>query len=288
LIDLHTHTNRSDGTDSPENLVRAAQAAGLRAIAITDHDTFDGYWAAHEAAKDAGLELVCGIEISTRHDGRSLHLLAYFLDQEPTKPFLDWLYLVQKARKERNRQMAKQLQSLGLDICLEEAESLGKSVTGRLHFARAMVSKEIVDSVEKAFDQYLTEGAPGYVRMDEPLVTDAIRAVREAGALPVLAHPLRLGYRNLLEEEQVLRDLRQAGLLGLECYHADHSAPVAARYLGLARKYAFCVTGGSDYHGAAKPNIRLGSGVRSNVRVPYAILNGMRSLHEHALRQVPA
>lgn len=268
--------------------MRAALAAGLRAIAITDHDTFDGYYGAHEAAKDAGLELVCGIEISTRHDGRSVHLLGYFLDQEPSKSFLDWLYLVQKARKERNRQMAKKLQDLGLDICLEEAESLGKSITGRLHFARALVAKEIVTHTQEAFDKYLAEGAPGYVQMEEPALADAIRVVREGGALPVVAHPIRLGYTNLREEENVLRELRAAGLLGLECYHADHSSPVAARYLGLARKYGFCVTGGSDYHGAAKPSIRLGSGRRGNVRVPYAILTGMRSLHQYAFGQVPA
>jgi len=288
LIDLHTHTNRSDGTDSPEALVLAAKAAGLRALAITDHDTFDGYYAAFEAARDAKLELVCGIEISTRHHGRSVHLLGYFLDQEPAKPFLDWLYLVQKARKERNRQMAKKLQALDLDICLEEAESLGRSVTGRLHFARALVSKEIVGSVQEAFDRYLTEGAPGYVQMDEPALTESIAMVREAGALPAVAHPVRMGYQALVEEAQMLRQMRAAGLLGLEVYHSDHNGPVAARYLGLARKYGFCVTGGSDYHGLAKPNIRLGHGVRGNVRVPYAILTGMRSLHQYAQGRVPA
>jgi predicted metal-dependent phosphoesterase TrpH len=268
--------------------VLAAKAAGLRAIAITDHDTFDGYYAACEAAKDAQIELVCGIEISTRHDGRSVHLLAYFLDQEPSKQFLDWLYLVQKARKERNRQMAKKLDALGLEICLEEAESLGKSMTGRLHFARVMVAKDIVTSTQEAFDKYLGEGAAGYVAMDEPSLTEAIRVVREGGALPVVAHPARLGYASVMEEEQALRAMRDAGLLGLEVYHADHSSPVAARYLGLARKYGFCVTGGSDYHGSAKPQIHLGRGVRGNVRVPYAILKGMRSLHEYAFRQVPA
>jgi 3',5'-nucleoside bisphosphate phosphatase len=284
LIDLHAHTNRSDGTDSPEEILVAAKAAGLRALAITDHDTFDGYWVAAASAKNAGLELICGIEISTRHLGRSVHLLAYFLDHEPAKPMLDWLYLVQKARKERNRQMAKKLQALGLEVCLEEAESLGRSITGRLHFARALVAKEIVPDVQAAFDQYLSEGAPAYVQMDEPALSEAIRVVRESGALPVVAHPARIGIRNVLEEEQILRDLRAAGLLGLEVYHSDHSAPVSARYLGLARKYGFCVTGGSDYHGLAKPNIRLGSGIRGNIRVPYALLKGMRSLHAHALQ----
>jgi 3',5'-nucleoside bisphosphate phosphatase len=288
LIDLHTHTNRSDGTTSPEALVHEAKAAGLRAIAITDHDTFEGFWAAEHAAKDVGLELICGIEISTRHQGKVAHLLAYFLDAEPTKQFLDWLYLVQKARKERNRQMAKKLQGLDIDICLEEAESLGRSVTGRLHFARAMVMKDVVASIDEAFERYLGEDAPAYVAMDEPQLVDAIRAVRESGGLPALAHPVRLGFKQLPEEAAMLGGLREAGLLGLEVYHSDHTAPMAARYLGLARRFGFCVTGGSDYHGEAKPNIRLGRGFKNNVRVPYPILNGMRSLHAHAARQVPA
>ena len=288
MIDLHTHTNRSDGTSSPEALVHEAKAAGLRAIAITDHDTFDGFWAAEHAAQDAGLELICGIEISTRHQGKVAHLLSYFLDAEPSKQLLDWLYLVQKARKERNRQMTKKLQALDIDICLEEAESLGRSMTGRLHFARAMVSKDIVGSIDEAFVRYLGEDAPAYVAMDEPPLTEAIRMVRESGGVPVLAHPVRLGYQQWTEEAAMLAGLREAGLMGLEVYHSDHSAPIAARYLGMARKHGFCVTGGSDYHGEAKPNIKLGRGYQNNVRVPYAILTGMRSLHQHATRQVPA
>jgi len=281
LIDLHTHTNRSDGTDSPEELIRAAKLGGLRALAITDHDTFDGYWAAEAAAKDANLELICGIEISTRHDQRVVHLLAYFLDAEPGKPLLDWLYGVQKARKERNREMARKLSALGLEVCLEEAESLGRSITGRLHFARVLVMKEIVTTIDEAFTKYIGEGAEAYVPMQEPSLEEALGVVREAGGLTVLAHPIRLGYGNLREEEQALRGMRDHGLMGLEVYHADQSVPVAQRYLGLARKYGLCVTGGSDYHGSAKPQIQIGRGRRNNVRVPYAILNGMRAHYAH-------
>ena len=288
MIDLHTHTNRSDGTSSPEALVHEAKAAGLRALAITDHDTFDGFWAAESAAKDSGLELICGVEISTRHEGRVAHLLSYFLDAEPSKQLLDWLYLVQKARKERNRQMVKKLQALDMEICLEEVESLGRSMTGRLHFARAMVAKDLVPSIDEAFERYLGEDAPAYVAMDEPPLTEAIRMVRESGGLPVLAHPVRLRYAQWQEEAAMLAALRQAGLMGLEVYHSDHSAPIAARYLGLARMHGFCVTGGSDYHGEAKPNILLGRGFHDNVRVPYAILNGMRALQAHTPGRVPA
>jgi hypothetical protein len=288
LIDLHTHTNRSDGTDSPDELIRAAKLAGLRAVAITDHDTFDGYWAAESAAKDANLELICGIEISTRHEGKVVHLLGYFLESEPSKQLLDWLYLVQKARKERNREMAKKLSLLGIDICLEEAESLGKSMTGRLHFARLLVMKDIVTSIDEAFHKYIGEGAEGYVPMREPSLTEALNVVRESGGLTVIAHPVRLGYGTLSAEEEAVRTMRDAGLMGLEVYHADHSVPVAQRYLGVARKYGLAVTGGSDYHGSAKPQIQIGRGRRNNVRVPYAILHGMRAHYAHRFGKVPA
>lgn len=287
MIDLHTHTNRSDGTLSPEELVSAAIEAGLRAIAITDHDTFDGFYSAELAAKDAGLELVCGIELSTRHDGRSTHLLAYFLDAEPDKALHSWLHGLQKLRKERNKKIAQKLQDMGIDTCIEEAESLGKSITGRLHFARALVAKDIVHSVQEAFDRYLGENAPAFVDMEEPELTEAIQRVRDAGGVPVLAHPVRLGYRSPLDEERVLRNLAGAGLEGIEVYHPDHSGPIARRYLGLARKYCLCVTGGSDFHGDAKPRIQLGRGTRGNATVPYALLTGMRSNHAHR-RPVPA
>ena len=259
----------------------AAVEARLKALAITDHDTFDGFYSAELPAKDAGLELICGIELSTRYDGRSAHLLAYFLDTEPDKQFHSWLHGVQKLRKERNRKIAQKLQDLGIDTCLEEAESLGKAITGRLHFARALVAKEIVTSVQEAFDRYLGEEAPAYVEMEEPTLEGAIQRVREVGGVPVLAHAVRLGYRNPLEEDRMLRHLADCGLEGLEVYHPDHSGPIARRYLGLARKYGFCVTGGSDFHGDAKPRIQLGRGTRGNAIVPYALLTGMRSNHAH-------
>jgi predicted metal-dependent phosphoesterase TrpH len=283
LIDLHTHTNYSDGTDAPASLVEKAGLAGLRAIAITDHDTFDGYRAAVDPAREAGLELICGIEISTRlseQAGRPTHLLAYFLADGPTAEFQDWLKAVQQARRERNELMVRRLQALNFDVTLEAAEALGRSITGRVHFARLLRDQGYVASIDEAFERYLGDHAPAFVRMHEPVIEEALQLVTGSGGVPVIAHPIRLGLAQSAEEPVFAR-LKEAGLMGLEVYHSDHDPAVAARYLGLARKLHLAVTGGSDYHGEAKPNVMLGSGKRGNVQVPYAILNGLRALGEH-------
>jgi predicted metal-dependent phosphoesterase TrpH len=281
LIDLHSHTNCSDGTDSPGQLLEAAVQAGLRALAITDHDTFDGYVQAR-ALEPASLELVCGVELSTRFDsGKPMHLLAYFLDGLPGAGFLEWLADIQEARRARNERMAERLRELELNATVEEAEALGRSITGRVHFARVLVANGHADSIDDAFDRYLNEEGPAYVAMEEPRVTGAIQQVRAWGGLPVLAHPVRLGVRNPLEEEQLIGGLVDAGLIGIEVYHCDHGATSTSRYLGMARRFGLAVTGGSDYHGSVKPGVKLGSGYRGNVRVPYALLEGLRSRHQN-------
>jgi predicted metal-dependent phosphoesterase TrpH len=289
LIDLHTHTNYSDGTDSPSLLVEKAVLAGLRAIAVTDHDTFEGYLAAREPARAAGLELIRGIEISTRlpeHSGRPTHLLAYFFDHGPSSEMEDWLTDVQQARRERNQRMVLRLQALNFDVSLQAAEALGRSITGRVHFARLLRDQGHVASIDQAFELYLADHAPAFVPMHEPSIEEAIQQVRQCGGVPVLAHPIRLGVRNPAEEEALFSRLKDVGLLGVEVYHSDHDPAVAARYLGLARKLNLAVTGGSDYHGEPKPDVQLGTGRRGNVQVPYAILNGLRAFGEHHLGTV--
>ena len=297
MIDLHTHTNYSDGTDSPASLVRKACEAGLRALAITDHDTLDGYLAAVEPARVAGLELICGIEISTRlpeQAKRATHLLAYFLDEIPPPDFHAWLGLVQQARRERNERMAARLQALNFDVTLAAAQALGRSITGRVHFARLLRDQGYVSSIDQAFELYLGDHAPGFVAMDEPPIEDALQRVRAAGGVPVIAHPIRLGLTNPATapatdpatETAVFARLKDLGLLGLEVYHSDHDAATAARYLAIARQLGLAVTGGSDYHGEAKPNVRLATGRHRNVHVPYAILTALRALgqpHHRAL-----
>jgi predicted metal-dependent phosphoesterase TrpH len=282
LIDLHTHTDESDGTSAPDELVGAAVALGLEALGITDHDTFAGYDVAAPLAREVGLDLVCGIELSTKRHratgarARSIHLLGYFLHEPPPQEFRAWLEGIRVARRDRNRRLADRLQSLGLDITLEEVERLGRSQAGRPHFARVMVEKGYVASIQEAFDLYLDESAKGYVERDEPELEAGIRKLCEAGALSSLAHPIRLSRRNPASFEKDLAEMCAMGLGAIEAYHSDHLQTDTAFFLSLARRYRLAVTGGTDFHGDNKPGLALGTGY-GNVAVPRQVLEALRN-----------
>jgi len=280
LIDLHTHTTASDGSDRPTELIRRAVSAGLKALAITDHDTFEGYWEAREAASAEGLELICGIELETRlssvHAPQSIHLLAYFVDCAPTTAFIAWVESWQQARRKRNELLASRLRELGLDIDLKEVEALGGRLTGRPHFARLLVQKGYAGSYQEAFARYLDERAPAYVPRQRPELLDAIKQVVAAGGIPVLAHPARLGWPPDLEEGRI-GWLAAEGLRGLEAWHSDHGPSQVRRYLGLAQRYGLVPTGGSDYHGAHTPSVRLGY-AGDGTPIPDSVLVRLRAL----------
>jgi predicted metal-dependent phosphoesterase TrpH len=280
MIDLHTHTNESDGSLAPAELVERAVAVGLEALAITDHDTFAGYDQAVRPAGAAGLDLVCAIELSGKLAGakpRQVHVLGYFLRQPPSAAFRAWLHGLLEARRDRNRRLAAKLQSMGMDIELGEVERIGRTLTGRPHFARVLVQKGYAASTEEAFHKYLGESAAAYVERQGPAAAVAIQQVAEAGGLPVLAHPIRLGVRDLAAEERLIGQLREAGLRGIEVYHSDHDAGDVERYANIAGKYGLAVTGGSDFHGDAKPQIALGTGLNGNLKVPASVLEKLRS-----------
>ncbi len=266
MVDFHTHTNESDGTLSPVQLLEEAARAGLQRLAITDHDTFTGYEAA-VTANSFGIELVQGIEISTRDQGRSIHLLSYFPESRPSAEFLAWLSAFAARRKDRNRRLAARLNELGLSMELDEVYALGRTVTGRVHFARAMVARGYVRTVQQAFREYLGEGAPAYVEIDDPDLTDAIARVRQTGGLPVVAHLGRYGFDEAREHRFVAR-ATEAGLAGLEVVHTDHSLEMTKRYADLAAHFQLLPTGGSDYHGAVTPHARLGHGDSGTMPIP--------------------
>jgi 3',5'-nucleoside bisphosphate phosphatase len=277
LIDLHSHTTESDGTSTPEQLIETAIASGLEALAITDHDTFSGYDAAMAPARDAGFELVCGIELSTKLQSRTVHLLAYFVGRPPSPEFREWLGRMQASRRDRNRRLAARLQALGLDITLEEVEARGRNMTGRPHFARVMVEKGHVASIQDAFDEYLDESAKGYVDREEPTLAEGIQRVISGGGIPSIAHPIRLP-RAGEDMNALTSEMRDMGLQAIEAYHSDHRPSDVALYLGLAERYGLAVTGGSDFHGEVRPAVRLGSGVDGNLSVPYEVLDRLRSV----------
>jgi len=269
LIDLHSHTNQSDGSWSPEQLVEEAVRAGVTTLGITDHDTFAGYDQALGAARSAGLELVCGIELSTKLHGHSVHLLGYFFGSDGLTGFRRWVLEVQASRRERNVRLAQRLRELGFDITIEEAEARGRGMTGRPHFAQIMVEKGYVRSFREAFDEYLDESAKGYVYRHEPQFAEGVKRVREAGGVASLAHPIRVNG----DVPALMPELRDAGMNAIEAYHSDHDADHTAMYLALAKQYGMLVTGGSDFHGDVKPGVKLGTGYGGNLHIPEDLLD---------------
>jgi 3',5'-nucleoside bisphosphate phosphatase len=272
LIDLHTHTNQSDGTSSPEQLVHEARAAGVEVLSITDHDTFAGHDAALGAARDLGVELICGIELSTKLNGNSVHLLGYFPRENGMAGFREWVLDMQASRRERNVRLSARLRELGIEVSVEEAEAKGRGMTGRPHFAKVMLEKGYVTNLRQAFDDYLDESAKGYVYRREPQLDEAIAKIRDAGGVASLAHPVRMQG----DLERQLPALCGAGLNAIEAYHSDHTEAETEGLLDLARRHALIVTGGSDFHGDVKPEVRLGTGHDGNLNVPRELAESLK------------
>jgi predicted metal-dependent phosphoesterase TrpH len=272
LIDLHTHSNESDGSLSPRQLVDEAARAGVCVLAITDHDTLAGYDQALPAAREAGVELLCGIELATKLNGHPIHLLGYFPRAGGLVDFRQWLLDMQASRRERNVRLAARLRDLGLDIRVEEAEALGRGMTGRPHFAQVMLRKGYVTSIRQAFDEYLDESAKGYVDRREPEFDEEVREIRAAGGIASLAHPTRVAG----DVAALLPELCAKGLQAIEAYHSDHTWSETEMYLDLAKRHDLRVTGGSDYHGAVKPEVMLGTGCGGNLRVPLQVYEDLR------------
>lgn len=277
MIDLHTHTDQSDGSYSAHELVAAAVEAKIEALAITDHDTFSGYDLAIPYAAAKGLDLICGIELATKYRGRSVHLLAYFLKTQPTDEFRSWVVELQESRHERNRLLIEKLRSRGIEVTIEDIRSRAKKLVGRPHFASFLVEKGYAASIQEAFDEYLDESAPCFVSRQEPDLGEAIKKILAAKGLPSLPHPGRLSMdRNVLET--YLRELQPLGLKGLEVYHSDHTINDTTFYASLARRLLLAASGGTDFHGATKSSVALGTGINGNVNVPRAVLDELRRI----------
>jgi hypothetical protein len=280
LIDLHTHTDESDGTYTPAELVDAAVSAGIGTLAITDHDTFAGYEAARPVARERGLELIRGVEIGTKYGAGYVHLLAYFIDDEPRREFLDWMEGMAASRRDRNRRLAARLRELGYDIQLEEVERAGKALTGRPHFAQILVAKGYAKNRGEAFRTILGETGIAHVEREAPTTSEAVQRVLRAGGIPSLAHPIRDARPGSSEEARLLTELKEAGLPAIEAYHSDHTARETRHYVAIAKDYGFAVTGGSDFHGAAKPGVMLARGVNGSLSIPASVLPDLRALSQ--------
>ena len=273
-IDLHLHTTHSDGSCSTAEVMAFAKQAGLTALAITDHDIVDGIPEATAIGKELGIEVVPGVQISSRLGESELHILGYFLNW--TDPLLaQRLSTLRDSRHLRNPKIVQRLNELGIPITYEEVRALaGTESVGRPHIARLLMEKKFVTSAKEAFDRYLANGRPAFVDRELPEPAEAVRWIREAGGVPVLAHPTWV--RTSAEGLRVLvRDLKAAGLGGMEVHYSTHTPSQTTEYLDLARQCDLLVTGGSDFHGVTKPDIDVGIG-RGQLKVSQKLLDPLR------------
>jgi 3',5'-nucleoside bisphosphate phosphatase len=248
-IDLHTHSTASDGLLAPSQLVRQAHEAGLDLIALTDHDSTEGVHEATEAGATEGVQVIPGIEVNTtlpEHRGEA-HVLGYYVDLADAN-FQESLRFIREARVRRAEQIVERLRAQGVDVTWERVRELAKGTVGRPHIALALMEHGYASSIADAFDKYIRPGKPAYVPRYKLAPQDAVHLIRAAGGVPVLAHPG--GITELAE--QVLPDLTQAGLLGLECYYGDYDEATVSRLVTTAGQFGLIATGGSDYHG---PNV---------------------------------
>lgn len=252
-IDLHTHSDRSDGTDTPAELVRRARDSGVDVLGLTDHDTTEGWAEAATVAEEVGVTLVRGIEISTKYAGQGVHLLAYLPD--PTHPGLvEELDRVLEGRNDRLPATLDRLRALGIHIEAEDVrERAGDAAAlGRPHVADALVAHGVVRDRDQAFAELLGPGGPAYVdRYAADLVT-MLATVADAGGVSVIAHPWASRYKHTALDEAGLAALQQHGLAGIEVDHEDHTAEVRRTLAGIARDLGLVATGSSDYHGTGK------------------------------------
>jgi predicted metal-dependent phosphoesterase TrpH len=258
-IDLHTHSNRSDGTTSPGALVRHARETGIDVLAITDHDTTEGWTEASEAAAAEGLTLVRGIEISCKLEGSAVHLLAYLPD--PTYgPLVDELGRILDGRNARLPATVAKLQAIGIDIEEDDVRRIAGDAAGigRPHVADALVEMGVVQDRSEAFDTYLGSRGPAYVKRYAAPLEEMVRTVAAAGGVSVVAHPWGRRYTHQALDEARFAALKDEGLAGIEVDHQDHDEPTRAELRSIARNLDLVVTGSSDYHGEGKVDHDLG------------------------------
>jgi predicted metal-dependent phosphoesterase TrpH len=278
-VDLHTHTNHSDGSASPDELIARAKMKGARSIAITDHDTVSALGEARAAAEHYDIEFVPGIEISAEYSPGTMHILGYFVEFESAS-LNEKLSELKNARERRNPEIALRLQSLGYEIDYEEVVRIaGNKVVGRPHFARLLVERGYVRSIQEAFDKLLKKGAPAYVEKMRLSPADSIALIHNSRGVAVLAHPYQLKLPSFEVANALIQDLAAMGLDGVEALYSRHSPAERSEYSEIATRHQLLVTGGSDYHGSYKPDIEIVSGL-GDLEVPYELLEALKARAE--------
>lgn len=274
-IDLHVHTTASDGTFTGREVVELAAKKGLAAVAVTDHDTVAGFAEAAKAGAQLGVEVVPGIEISTKYGG-AVHILGYYIDpgSDKLRPVLDW---VVQDRDARNRKMAELMARDGIPVSYDEMHRRFGGVIGRPHFAEVLVELGLAKSVQDAFDRYVEKGRKYWLPRNFLSIEHSVEIIAEAGGVPVLAHPFQYK-RDDSELRELIELCMEHGLRGMECRYSGYDAQMVAYLEKLSDEYGLIKTGGSDFHGENKPHIALGEGTGGELNVPYSFLNELKML----------
>lgn len=277
-IDLHTHSTASDGTLSPTRLVASAAAMGLRALALTDHDTVQGLPEACAAGQEHGIEVIGGCELSVGYADKSMHILGLWVPKHP-KPLLDALEHLQSLRAERNKIIIDNLQACGVPITYDELEKEAQGATiGRPHIAKLLVDKKRAVSLQDAFANWLVPGTKGFAPKKKFSAREAIKLLKSVQATVILAHPCSLKMEGQALEA-VVRDLKDLGLDGVEVHYSMHTQAQTMEYAALCRKLDLVQSAGSDFHGANKPKIFLGRG-KGGLRSSYMLVEKMKELRQ--------
>jgi predicted metal-dependent phosphoesterase TrpH len=285
-VDLHIHSTASDGSLSPAEIIKAAEEVPLRAIAITDHDTLEGSAEALQYIDSSAVEIIPGIEISADFDGGTMHLLGYLLRLDDVS-LRQTLEVVQKSRTDRNLHIIRRLHNLEVDIHYDDVvQASGGGQIGRPHIARVLVQKGVVQNIDEAFATFLRKGGPAYVERYRLSPAEAIQTILEAGGVPVLAHPSSLNLKTEGNLDRVVAGLKKVGLKGLEAYYPSHGPVRTALYERLAKRHGLLVTGGSDFHGTAKPEVHIGIG-SGDLRIPYRLVEELKQKAGSSLHPTP-
>ena len=276
LTDLHTHSTASDGTFSPSDVAALAKDAGLASVALTDHDTTDGLDEFMEAGRRLGIETIPGIELAAGYKNTELHIVGLFIDYKGSALKESMEFIVNE-RNERNKKMIKALSRIGMEISLQELEeNAGGNIITRAHYANVMVNRGYVKNKEEAFDRYISSGRPGYVKRETLTPKSCIEVIRKSGGIPVLAHATLYGY-GYLEIHNLVGELKEYGLGAMETLYSTYTSRQSEELRKICEYYKLVKSGGSDFHGLNKPDIKIGTG-RGELRIPQSFADEMKDI----------
>ncbi|MCQ4725353.1 PHP domain-containing protein [Anaerotignum faecicola] len=277
-IDLHSHTTYSDGTFTPRELVKEAAAKSLAAVAVTDHDTVNGISQALEAGKEFNVEVISGIEFAAYYpepNGVEIHIVGLFLDHTSEK-LIKKTNEITENRRRRNLEMAERLTSMGMPVSYAElTEEAGGDSYSRTHFANIMLKKGYVKTKREAFGKYISHGKPAFVPRILPTPKECIDIIKNSGGVSILAHPTLYGM-NYLQIKNMAKCLKDMGLCGIETMYSTYKPEQQREITRIAEALNLKKSGGSDFHGANKPDISLGIG-RGNLRIPEKFLTELKN-----------